>query len=430
MFAAAAQTMGEIQRDLEALPADDAAGRKQLIQKLNEAGKLAKWAVKSQSAKMLAYMTDLARSEPGIPVTPDQLDVNPWLLNCPNGTIDLKAGTLRPHDPDDQITQLCPTEYDADATCPTFLRFLDTIFPATGDAAEDAGDAAMIQYVRRALGRCLTGDVSEQMIELYVGVGANGKGTLLNTILRILGTDYATTSPPDLLIAGSGARHPTELMELFRKRLIVGTETGKEGRLNEERIKALTGGDMVKGRRMREDFSGFMPTHKFVVMTNHRPVIADTDDGIWRRVRLVPFSVRFWDPDEVPQNGECRPECLRQDKTLPAKLMAEAPGILNWLVGGCLEWQREGLGTPTDVMRATAEYRAEQDIIAAFIEDRCAVGSGFRVKSSVLYEHYVEWAKKTAAVAISRIDFGERMGKKYERQTSNGTWYLGVMLRS
>jgi putative DNA primase/helicase len=265
------------------------------------------WALKSESAPRINAALDLARSGPGIPILPEEMDRDPWLLNCGNGTVELRTGTLREHRREDLLTRLCPTEYHPDATCPSWLRFLESIFQK---------DRPLITFVQRLLGYCLTGDVSEQILPIFWGGGANGKSTLVNVILQTLGGDYAMKAPQDLLVVHRGERHPTELADLFRMRLVVTSESSEGARLNEALIKDLTGGEPIRARRMKEDFWQFDPTHKVMLLTNHKPRVVGTDTAVWRRLRLVPFEVTFWDPCDPNNHGKNLPEHLRQDKQL------------------------------------------------------------------------------------------------------------------
>ena len=215
-------------------------------------------------AARIAAMIDLARSELGIAVQPEQLDCDPWLLNVQNGTIDLRSGKLRPHDRADLATKIAPVSYDPEATCERWEMFLHSIF---------AGKASLIDYVKRLLGYSLTGDVREQILGIFWGSGSNGKSTLLNLFMSdLLGPDYALKAPHELLMV-KGDEHPTERADLYGKRLVAAIETDDGKRLAESLVKELTGGDAIRARRMRENFWEFRPTHKLVLCTNHKPSI-------------------------------------------------------------------------------------------------------------------------------------------------------------
>jgi putative DNA primase/helicase len=367
--------------------------------------------LKSEAAPRINAMLDLARSEPDIPILPEQLDRHPWLLNCPNGTLELQTGTLREHRREDYITKLCPTPYDPNATAPQWEAFLSRIFDKK---------SGLIAYVQRMLGCCLTGDVSEQLVWIFWGVGANGKSTLLNTFIEMLSNDYAIKAAPELVMVKRGETHPTERADLFGRRLAVCVETDEGRKLAEALVKDLTGGDRQRARRMKEDFWEFTPTHKIILCTNHKPAIAGTDHAMWRRVRLIPFTVI------IPE--------AEQDKRLPEKLQAELPGVLAWCVRGCLDWQRDGLGLPEEVKAATAEYRLDQDLVGRFIADMCDLHPELRCRAGQLYTAFVGWGdcvgEKQAVAAKSQRAFGEALrAKGFERYTSNGTWYRGLQLR-
>jgi putative DNA primase/helicase len=382
-----------------------------------------KWCLKSESAPRINAMLDLARSEPGIPVLPEALDRDPWLLNCPNGTLELKTGTLREHRRADLITKLCPTPYSSNANCPAFERFLDAVFQ---------GDGEVITFVQRFLGYCLTGDVGEQILPIFWGVGSNGKTTLLNAVLSVLGNEYVLTANEDLLVKPKGERHLTELAQLFKVRLVIASETEEGSPLNENRVKGLTGGDRIRARRMREDLWEFDPTHKLILVTNHKPKVRGRDHALWRRLRLVPFEVVFWKPEDYPAGGACLDPRLRADRTIPEKLAAEREGILAWLVRGCLDWQRHGLNTPAKVLTATREYRDAEDLVAQFVAERCVLGQDrYRVRAAELYQTFKLWLKSAGEEEMSQRTFGERIGclDGVRRHTADGTWYGGIALR-
>jgi putative DNA primase/helicase len=356
---------------------DDDEQKAQLVVALKA---LIAFAIKSEDARALARMLDLARSEDGVPVQPDDLDGDPWLLNCVNGTVDLRTGELRAHRRQDYFTQLCPTAYVPTATCPLFTATVDSIFDRDEDLSE---------FVQRYSGYSLTGDVREQSLHVWWGAGANGKSLLINTLLDVIGSDYAGTVPAELMMMDRhGSQHPTILADLFRKRLMVATETAAGGRLNEERIKLLTGGDVIKARRMREDYWSFSPTHKLILVTNHKPNVRGTEHAVWRRLRLVPFGVQYLHPAAPENAGKVIPPDRVIDRHLAEKLKAEREGTLAWLVRGCLASQADGLSSPAVVQQATAEYRSSQDMLATFMEERCitnpAVRCGLRHCSTVI----------------------------------------------
>jgi putative DNA primase/helicase len=395
----------------EAAAADDEKHRKAL----------AAHASKSEDAKRLRAMASLARSEPNIPILPEILDNDRWLLNCPNGTLDLRTGQLREPRRLDYITRLCPTVYDPRAACPAFSLFLRAVF---------RDDLKLVQFVQRLLGHCLTGDIREQILPIFWGGGANGKSTLVNAFLETVGRDYAMRATADLLMERRGERHPTELADLFRMRLVITSETSQGRKLNEALVKDLTGGEPIRARRMKEDFWQFSPTHKVILLTNHKPVITGTDEGIWRRLRLVPFEVRFWDPNDPANHGRDLPPELRQDKELAAKLVAERPGILSWLVQGSLDWQQHGLTLPEKVRAATAAYRTSEDLLARFLEECCQSGADYRARASILYTAYRGWCEGGGEEPLSRQRFGEALTERnFERYTNNGTWYRGLAPR-
>jgi P4 family phage/plasmid primase-like protien len=382
----------------------------------------------SEAAKSIRAMIDLGRAQPAIPIMPAEMDTDPWLFNVLNGTLDLRSGTLREHDRSDHLTKLCPVEYHPDAPCPTWERFLGAIFPDD----EDEPDAELITFMQRLLGRCLTGDVSEQNLPIFWGSGANGKSTLVNAVLDTLGGDYSMKANADLLMTSRGERHPTELASLFGMRLVVASETHQGRHLNEALVKDLTGGEPIRARRMREDFWEFKPTHKVVLLTNHRPRVAGTDEGIWRRLRLVPFTTTFWDPADPGKNPDQLPAHLRQDKQLGDKLKAERQGILAWLVRGCMDWQRDGLTLPAKVRAATTDYRQGEDLIAQWLEECCVTGShDFRCKAAELFANYRAWCERAGEEEIlNQKSFGDSLSERgFDRQKSRGViWRLGVAL--
>jgi putative DNA primase/helicase len=358
----------------------------------------------SLATHTLKAMVESAQSEPGIPVQPEELDSNPWLLNCLNGTLNLKTGILQPHARHDLLTCSIPVAYEATARCVMWKTFLDRIM---------AGNQSLIAFLQRAIGYALTGVIREHVLLILWGTGRNGKSTFLNTIRLLLGP-YAMKAPSELLLVSNADRHPTERADLFGKRFVAAIETEQGRRLAEVFVKEATGGDPIRARRMREDFWEFQPTHKVFLATNHKPVITGTDNAIWERLRLVPFTVTI--PSEA------------RDTSLPEKLQAELPGILAWAVRGCLAWQAEGLGLPEEVQAATKAYRNDMDTLGQFIAECCVTGPNYRTKADKLYDAYTRWhgeqAKNQRAWGMALTERG------FERKRGTGGyyWWIGIGL--
>jgi len=385
---------------------------------VEELQRLQSWALKSEDVKRLKAIIELAQSEPGIPVLPADLDADPWLLNCPNGTLDLRTGKLREHRREDLLTKLCPTPFDPSAGCHEWEIATRAILD---------GNPEMIAYAKRLCGHALTGDVREQILPIPWGDGSNGKSLWFDTLLAVWGPDYAGVAPSELLMLRRGDTHPTTLAGLFGKRLVVASESGEGCRLNEALVKTLTGGEAITARRMREDYWTFPPTHKLFFVTNHRPEVRGSDHGIWRRLKLIPFVVKFWDPDKS-EKGEPH---LKADKTLKEKLLVEATGILAWCVRGCLDWQASGLQEPKGVTLATEDFRGESDLIARFIGECCHLGKDLKSKASAVYKRYCSWHEAAGedGKPISHKKFGQQLRRKgVEAYPNNGTWYSGLML--
>lgn len=364
-----------------------------------------KWANSSEKRERIAAMISLASTENPIAIAHDTLDSDPWLLNCENGTIDLKTGELRPHDPGDLITKSTlvefPTPPGVDA--PLWGKFLQTTFD---------GNQSLIDLVQRLFGASLVGKQIEHVLAILYGTGANGKSVFTSTVQGALG-DYAMTAPPGLLMAKRFDQHPTEVADLFGMRLVVINETKDGQRLDEGLVKSITGGDKIRARRMRENFWQFSPSHLPIIATNHRPVVRGNDYGIWRRLRLIPFNVTI------------TPE--RQDKRLTEKLRAELPGILRWLVEGCLEWQRGGLREPPVVLAATESYRVESDTITTWLDECCEMHPDADRKAGEAYHAYSDWCKDNNEIPLSNRRFGEKIQERFTRlpRRRDGYYYRG-----
>jgi putative DNA primase/helicase len=361
---------------------------------------------RGESSHAVAGSLTLASTEHGIAVTPDDLDADPFLLNCANGTLDLRTGQARDHDPADLLTKMTGAAFGNVVENDVFFtKFLERVQPKQ----------EMRDYLARLLGHALEGRVVSHILPIFHGEGANGKGTLTGAVLAALG-DYADAADPELLTARNFDAHPTGVADLFGLRLAVLHESDHGRRLAEGTVKRLTGGDRVKARRMREDFWHFEPSHTFLMLTNHKPIVGGTDEGIWRRLRLVPFDV------VVP------PE--ERDEELPAKLALELEAVLAWLVAGYQDWRKRGLAEPDQVTKATAAYRAESDALTQFIDQRCLAFPQSRVRSSDLFAAWCAWCRGQGTEPGTQTAFSKDLTNRgYDKQATNaGKFWVGLSL--
>ena len=305
-----------------------------------------KHAMRSESAARIHAMMEQARSMHPISCTADALDPDDHLLNTLTGILDTTTGELLEHDPKYMITKLAPVQYDPDAVCPLFDKFL---------AETTCNDGELEDYILETLGMCLTGDIKEQCLPVWWGSGSNGKSVLIDSVVGLLG-DYACEAPSDLLVLKHSDRHPTEIAGLMGKRLVVASETDKGAKLRVQLVKMLTGDLHITARFMRTDFFTYRRTFKTIMRTNNKPKIGENTHAIWRRLKLVPFK------NEVPDQD--------QDRELVTKLADEWPGILALLLNGCIRWRNRGrLHTPKAVTDATSTYKAENDAVGQFVEE-------------------------------------------------------------
>jgi putative DNA primase/helicase len=313
------------------------------------------------------------------------LDRDPWLLNVENGTIDLRTGELLPHRQEDKITKIANVRYDQNADCPQWKQFVREIMGYKGD---------LITFLQTAAGWAVSGDISEQSMFILYGTGANGKSTFLNVIMRILG-DYAISTYPETFMKRSSDSLTNDIARLRGTRFVTTTETEQGKQLSEHLIKQATGNDQMTARFLYGEHFNFLPTFKIFMASNHKPVIKGTDHGIWRRIKLIPFTTTITDE--------------KMDRQLEQKLMEEKSGILNWLIEGLLRWQKEGLNTPSIVLNATDEYRGEMDVIGNFIKERCVQKTGTMIRARELFRVYQEWCDENNELATSERMFGLRM---------------------
>lgn len=370
---------------------------------------IAKHAVKSESARSLEAMIKLAQSEPSVPITPDSLDADPWLLNTLTGTLDLTSGELRPSSRSDLLSRLLPVKYDASATCPTWLSFLSRVMD---------GDQSLIDFLQRAVGYSLTGITREQCIFILYGSGANGKSTFLETVYALLG-DYATKMRASSLMAKKNDAVPTDLARLKGSRFVSASEADDRQHLAEALVKEMTGQETLTARFLYRDEFSFMPEFKIFLSTNHKPVIRSTDYAMWRRIRMMPWLVT------IPED--------EQDKHLQDKLRGELPGILNWAILGCLEWQLAGLAPPTAVLSATQAYREEMDALAAFFSDRCEFGPSHTAAGPQLYDSYRLWCESNGEAPVAAQSFGRKLNERglTKRRGAYGqAVYVGIRMKA
>jgi putative DNA primase/helicase len=370
---------------------------------------LAKWAITSQSGPRIEAMVRLALSDERIQAKPDDFDRNPLLFNVQNGTIDLRTGELRAHDPDDLITKFSPARHDEHATARRWTRFLREI---------TCGDDNLADYLRLASGMCLTGLTRDHVFLELWGGGENGKSTFLEAIHYTMGS-YAVKGEPDLLMETRGGRGGPRsgIAQLQGARLCTVIETGEGKRLNEPVVKWLSGGDRLRGSFLYSDSFEFQPTHKLWLATNHKPRVTGTDDGIWRRIRLIPFRATF------PEG--------KADPDLPLTLQAESSGILMWMRAGAMEYLGgTKLTAPDVVVQATASYRADEDHLGEFLSECCILGDGGAVGSGELQRAYLAWCSARGETPGSSTAMAERLESSgcSRSRTNKARGWAGIAL--
>jgi putative DNA primase/helicase len=351
-------------------------------------------------ARTVAAVEKLSRSDRRVAATIGQWDADPWLLNTPAGTVELRTGRLRPARREDFCTKV--TTVAPSGSCPLWLTFLERI---------TAGDGDLRGFLQRMAGYALTGSTQEHALFFGHGTGANGKGVFVNTLQGVLG-GYATTAPMETFIASNSDRHPTELAGLRGARLVTAQETEEGRRWAESKIKALTGGDKISARFMRQDFFEFTPQFKLLIMGNHKPGLRGVDEAIRRRMNLIPFTVTI--PAE------------ERDEQLPEKLRAEGAGILQWMANGCAEWLAKGLAQPEAVRAATEAYLAAEDAFAQWMAERCNVASSFYGTTADLFADWKKWADAAGEHVGSQKRFAQTLADRgFAPRRQGGTGRMG-----
>lgn len=356
------------------------------------------------SARTVNAVLTLAQADPSIVVPAGAWDSEPMYLNTPGGIIDLATGLFSERLATDYVTQAARVTPSASVPCPTWARFLDSVF---------CGDKDLIEFMRRSMGYWITGDRREQVIHFLYGLGANGKSVLMELIQWLAGS-YTIKLPASALMQSKGERHPTELAQLRGKRLAVSSELDENSFFNESLIKELTGDETMTARFMRQDFFEFRMTQKHVIVGNFKPRLRGGDPAMARRMLLVPFNASFKGADRDPHMLD--------------KLKAEAPGILDWIVTGAMDWARDGLAVPASVREASAEYMSDHDDLQLWMDECCErYGEG---AASDLYASFSRWKKNRGEHAPSQTVWGSRITTLpgITKRKSSGIRYVGLRL--
>ena len=365
---------------------------------------------------------EFARINPvnGMGIEDGKFNLAPMDYGCNNGKINLYDGELEPGRSEDMISKASPIDfYGKDTPAPNWDTFLNQIFD---------GNQSMIDYIRRMFGYCMTGLTVERFMPIMQGSGNNGKTTLVETVSNVFGPMAVVVRPELLLdqgrIPSSGAATP-EIMVLRYTRIATASETDQGRRFSTSRVKWLIGSDSLTGRYLYEKRDvQFLPTHKLLLLTNHRPDVSGDDDSFWEKIHLIPFPLSF--VLRKPEKDHERPA----DKYLRQKLLDEAPGILAWMVRGCLEWQERGLDPPPAVIDASREYRRDEDLIQHFVDDCCNEVKGAETTAKDLYDCFKKWWETNISrKPLSQKKFGGMLGKKFQRSKSGTCRYFGVILR-
>ncbi|MGM2787488.1 phage/plasmid primase, P4 family [Bacillus cereus group sp. Bce018] len=350
---------------------------------------------------------------PMVSVKKKELDAHNFLFNCDNGVIDLKTGELLPHDRDLLLTKISPIKYDRNAECPNWKAFLESIFKTP--AGEP--DHELINYLQKAIGYSLTGVTKEQVMFFLFGNGRNGKSTFINIIQDLLGDYGRQTNSDTFLKKRNDSGINNDVARLDGARFVSAVESEEGQQLSEALVKQITGGEKMSARFLRQEYFEFTPEFKVFFTTNHKPIVKGSDEGIWRRIMLIPFTVT------IPKD--------KIDYNLPDKLAKEMPGILRWAVEGCMKWQAEGLRAPEAVKVANAEYREDMDILGPFIDENCVLHSNAKVEAKVLYENYTKWCYQNNELDLKNRAFYRQLevrGYKKEKGAKNKTFIYGITL--
>ncbi|MEJ9182104.1 phage/plasmid primase, P4 family, partial [Bacillus thuringiensis] len=324
---------------------------------------------------------------------------------------DLRTGQLCPHDRNLYLSKITNVTFDEQAKCPTWLSFLDQIF---------LGDGELREYMQRLIGYSLTGDISEQIMMFLVGGGSNGKSTFINTIKDLMG-EYGKQAKSDTFIKKKETGANNDIARLAGARFVSAIESEEGERLADSFVKQITGGEPVLARFLRQEYFEFVPDFKVFFTTNHKPIIGGLDEGIWRRVKLIPFNLN------LPAH--------KRDKRLSEKLSLEMSGILNWAIEGCMKWQKEGLKEPKVVAEATGRYKEDMDILGPFLSEVCYIdepkNEAIKMEAKELYNVYETWCFRSGERALGNRSFYrmlETKGFGKTKGTGNKTFFTGITL--
>jgi len=319
-------------------------------------------------------MVTVAKTDPGICIEAAKLDTDPYLLNCLNGTIDLRTGKLRTHDPRDQLTKISPVTFNPDARDPIWERFLREI---TRD------DLGLAEYLQRVAGYSLTGETSEEILLFLLGPPLTGKTTFLEAMKSVMG-DYAGTADFETFLKRNQPQTArNDLARLKGVRLVTASEAPASRAFDEATIKQITGGDTITTRFLYGEYFEYRPQFTIWLAANHQPTVRDNDPAMWRRLKVVPF--------ENSVSADARDSKMKHHLTDPVEA---GPAVLAWMVCGALKWQKSGLREPSVVTQATSQYRSTMETFSEFVEECCVEGPEHWVQSDLLFEEHERWSRE------------------------------------
>lgn len=408
------QWQEDSKRNIEALAAKTLRGLYQESKTEEDryrAKQLNDWAKKCE--KRAIRINSILDVRPMVSIKKKDLDAHKFLFNCDNGVIDLRTGELTNHERDLLFSKISPIEYKKSAECPNWMSFLESIFLTPDGKA----DHELIEYLQKAIGYALTGDTKEQVMFFLFGNGRNGKSTFINVIQDILGDYSRQTNSDTFLKKKNDSGINNDVARLDGARFVSAVESEEGQQLSEALVKQITGGEKMSARFLRQEYFEFTPEFKVFFTTNHKPIIKGGDNGIWRRIKLIPFTVTI--PEE------------KIDADLPEKLKMEMPGVLRWVVEGCLKWQAEGLKDPKAVKEATKGYREDMDILGPYINENCTVSDDEKIEAKTLFENYKKWCYQNDEMDLKNRSFYRQLevrGFKKENGPKNKVYFHGLTL--